>query len=85
MQPPNQTRWNALTASQSFKAGLGLLFLVGLSGALQAANVTMNIQQAAGANWNDPLIWTPNGAPSAGNTYEVIAGAKTAKHPFSPK
>jgi hypothetical protein len=43
---------------------------------LNAANFTLSIQQAAGAKWTD-AIWNPGPAvPTAGNTYEVLVGAR---------
>jgi len=44
-----------------------------------AALFTTTVQQAAGTNWNG-LIWNPGGvAPSAGNTYEAIAGGNPTR------
>src|SRR4051812_49386627 len=39
-----------------------------------AANHTTTAQQVAGANWDDPAIWSPAVAPTLGETYEAIAG-----------
>ena len=60
----------------------GILFLalfLGVASALQAANVTTAVQQAAGANWNLNTIWSDNTSPTAGNTYQVIAGGNPSR------
>src|ERR1043165_8136661 len=45
----------------------------------QAANFTTTVQQAAGANWNG-TIWQPGGvAPTAGNTYQCVAGGNPTR------
>ena len=48
---------------------------------LFAGNHTATVQQAAGASWIDPAIWTPSGdqAPHAGDTYETIAGGNPTR------
>jgi hypothetical protein len=48
---------------------------------LLAVNHTTNVQQAGGANWLAPAIWTPNDglAPHAGDTYEAIAGGNPTR------
>src|ERR1051326_7640867 len=44
------------------------------AGAALAANFTTSVQQAAGQNWS-AAIWNPGPvSPTAGNTYECIAG-----------
>jgi hypothetical protein len=45
-------------------------------GSAEADNFTYNLQQASGANWS-AAIWQPgNVSPTAGNTYEVLAGGR---------
>ncbi len=44
------------------------------AGAARAALVTTITQQAAGTDWTQAGIWSNNAAPSAGNTYEALAG-----------
>ncbi|HEY0552168.1 MAG TPA: PA14 domain-containing protein, partial [Verrucomicrobiae bacterium] len=61
------------------KAILCLALFLGVGGVLRAADVTSAAQQAAGANWNAPAIWSDGLAPSAGKTYRLIAGGNPSR------
>jgi hypothetical protein len=64
---------------QSARALLCLALFLGVGGMIQAADVTTAAQQAAGANWNAPAIWSDGLAPSAGKTYRLIAGGNPSR------
>ncbi len=57
-----------------FALSLGLALAVTASPA-PAANITLSVQQAAGADWNTPGQWSDGNPAMPGNTYQVLTNA----------
>src|SRR5690349_2148091 len=67
-----------MAGSRSLVAAFLAVFLA-LASAARGNNYTTTAQQNAGVSWNTGSIWSNGLAPSAGNTYEMLAGGNPTR------